>query len=343
MFHIKSIIAAVTLAFFGIGAMQSAQAGITLTYAFDAPSTTFPAAQMRHWKNAVEKRTDGKVNIQLFTGGSLLIAEDMFNGVLKGVADIGLGTPSYDPGRFPLIYGMGFPLNFPNATVASMTYWQLMKEFKPKALDQFKIIALFTTEPAYIQSRKPIRSLDDIQGVKLRGNGSNFTALEKLDANALALPMADAPQAIQTGVIDGILASREVLRDLKLADNLHYVTDYQFGEVAFAAVMSKARWKKLPDSVQKVINELAPEMSKWTGRYHDKDVQDAMEWARNNKNLKVVELEPGQRAKWEKRLETITKNWIAEHANDDVPAGEFMARLKELKARYTKAYKEGEL
>jgi len=343
-FNFKAMMAVAVVAFIGIGFVQTARAAdITLTYAFYAPSTTFPAAQMRHWKKEMEKRTDGRVAVQLYSGGTLLGATDMYDGVLHGVADIGLGTPTYDPGRFPLAYGMSLPVGFPNATVASMTYWQLMKEFKPKAFDKFKIIALFTTEPGYIQSRKSIRSLADIKGAKLRGTGPLYTALQKLGADPVAMPMSDVPQAIQTGVIDGILTSREILRDLKLADSLHYVTDYPTGVYAFAAVMSKSRWKKLPKPVQKVINELAPKMSKWTGHYHDNDVREAMQWAKNKKGLKMVELKPGQKPKWDTRMKSIVQDWLDKHANGDVPAKKFLKRLKEIQAKYTKLYKEGKL
>lgn len=344
MFGFKTVFAAAIVALLGIGSVQSAQAAdITLSYAFYAPSSTFPAAQMRHWKKEVEKRTDSKVAVQLYSGGSLLGATDMYDGVLNGVADIGLGTPTYDPGRFPLAYGMSLPLGFPNATAASKTYWKLMQEFKPKAFDQFKIIALFTTEPGYLQTRKPIRSLEDIQGAKLRGTGPLFTALKKLGADPVAMPMSDVPQAIQTGVIDGILTSREILKDLKLADSLHYVTDYPTGVYAFAAVMSKDRWKKLPDSVKKVINDLAPKMSTWTGHFHDNEVQDAMSWAENEKGLKMVELKQGQEAKWNARMKTIVQSWLDDHAEDDVPARKFLKRLKELKGKYTTQDKEGKL
>lgn len=344
IFSSGSVAATVIVMLFGAGFVQPAQAAdITLTYAFYAPSTTFPAAQMRQWKQDMEKCTDGKVGVQLYSGSTLLGAKDMYDGVLHGIADIGLGTPTNDPGRFPLAYGMSLPVGFSNATVASMVYWQLMKEFKPKALEKFKIITAFTTEPAYIQSREPIRSLDDIQGAKIRANGPLYTVLEKLGADPVAMPMSDVPQAVQTGVIDGIMTSREILEDLKLADSLHYVTDYPTGVYAFVAAMSKSRWNDLPQPVQKCINKLGPKMAKWTGHYHDQDVHEAMLWAENKKGLKMVELEPGQKAKWDAHTQPMVQHWLAQHKDDGVPAKKFLTRLNELKAKYTKLYKEGKL
>src|SRR5690606_11032769 len=92
-------------------------ADITLTYAFFAPAATFPGRQMAHWAEELKKRTNDKVQVRTFPGGSLLSARDMYDGVSKGVADIGLGSPSYDPGRFPLTSGMSLPLGLPSSTV----------------------------------------------------------------------------------------------------------------------------------------------------------------------------------------------------------------------------------
>lgn len=340
LFDFRAIAATAIVAICGFGLIQPAQAAdITLSYAFFAPSTTFPAAQMRHWKEKMEKCTNQKVSVELYPGGTLLGATDMYDGVQYGVADIGLGTPTYDPGRFPLAYGMSLPVGFPSATVASMTYWQLLQEFDPKAFENYKLITAFTTEPGYIMSRKPVRSLEDIQGMKIRATGPLFAVLEKLGADPVAMPMSDVPQAIQTGVIDGIMTSREILKDLKLAESLHYVTDYPTGVYAFVAAMSKSRWKRLPDSVQQCINKLAPKMAKWTGQFHDQEVQKAMEWAKSKKGLKVVELAPGQKAKWDARIGSLVQDWVARHKDDPVPAEKFLKRLKEIKAKYAKQYK----
>lgn len=343
-FSFKSVLATAAVAALGVGFVAPTQAAdVTLTYAFYAPSTTFPAAQMRQWKKDMEQCTDGSVAVQLYSGSTLLGAKDMYDGVLHGIADIGLGTTTNDPGRFPLAYGMSLPVGFQNATVASMVYWQLMQEFKPKALDKFKIITVFTTEPGYIQSRTPIRSLEDIQGKKIRANGPLYNVLQKLGADPVAMPMSDVPQAIQTGVIDGIMTSREILEDLKLADSLHYVTDYPTGVYAFVAAMSKARWKQLSEPVQQCINKLAPKMAKWTGHYHDEDVQGAMKWAQSKKGLKVVELAEGQKAKWDAHIQPLIQHWLQQHENDGVPAKKFLKRLQELKTKYAKLYKEGKL
>jgi len=310
-------------------------ADITLNYAFFAPAGTFPGKQMAHWAEELKKRTNGKVEVRTYPGGTLLGARDMYDGVAKGVADIGLGAPSYDPGRFPLTAGISLPLHFPDATVASQTLWAVTKEFKPKEYDGFKIIAMFTTEPGYIQSRNPVRSLADLSGMKLRAAGTGVTVLKALGAAPVGMPMPEVPQSVQTRVIDGTMTSREVLKDFRLAEQLKYVTDYPTVVVTFAAVMDSKRWDALPPEVKKVIDELAEEMPTWTGHYHDRDnVGAALEWAKKEHGLQVLSLSPQEKAAWDAKLAPLVDEWIREAKAQGLPADRYIARARELRDQF---------
>ena len=313
---------------------------IKLTYAFFAPAGTFPGKQMEHWAQEIKKRTDGQVTVQTFPAGTLLGAQEMYDGVRKGIADIGLGAPSYDPGRFPLTSGVSLPVGFPNATVGSLTLLELTRESQPAEFSDFKIIAMFTTEPGYIQSRKPVRNLDDLKGMKLRAAGTGVPVLKALGAAPVGMPMPEVPQSIQTGVIDGTMTSREVLKDFKLAEMLKYVADYPSVVVSFAAVMKKDRWEKLPPNVQKVIDELAPEMAVWTGQYHDKqNVGGALEWAKKEHGLQVLAIAPAEKAKWDALVKPMVDQWTQEMGAKGLPAEKYLARLRELRDQYAKEYK----
>jgi TRAP-type C4-dicarboxylate transport system substrate-binding protein len=317
----------------------AAAESVRLTYAFFAPAKTFPGRQMDHWAEELAKRTGGKVSVQTFPGSTLLGAREIYDGVLKGIADIGLGAPSYDPGRFPLTSGVSLPVGFPNATVASLTLWELTKEFQPAEYADYKIIAMFTTEPGYIQSRKPVRNLEDLKGMKLRAAGTGVPVLEALGAAPVGMPMPEVPQAVQTGVIDGTMTSREVLQDFKLAEMLRYVADYPTVVVSFAAVMEKKKWERLPADVRKVIDDLGPEMAVWTGQYHDREnVGGALEWAQKEHNLQVLEIPAAEMAKWDERLKPMVDQWVKDMSAKGLPAQEYLSRLRELRDQFAKQY-----
>lgn len=307
---------------------------ITLKYAFFAPAGTFPGKQMTHWAEEVNKRTNGKVKVETFPGGSLLGAREMWDGVTMGVTDIGLSAPSYDPGRFPLTSGMALPLGFENATEASRVLWEVTKEFQPKEFENFKVLAMFTSEPGHIQSKEPVRNTEDLANMRLRATGSGVPVIEALGGSAVGMSMPDVPQAVQTGVIDGTMTSREVLRDFRLAENLKYVTEYPMVVSTFAAVMDKKKWDALPDDVKKVFNELGEEMHAWTGRYHDEEnVNGALEWAQKEQGLTILTLSDEETARWDAKMEPIVDEWIVATEAKGLPAKQYIERIKELQKK----------
>ena len=335
---ISILLVSMAAGMFALATPPAAQAAeINLTYAFFAPDRTFPGRQMTHWAEQLGKRTGGKVAVKTFPGSTLLGAREMYDGVTKGVADIGLGAPSYDPGRFPLTSGVSLPMGFTSATVASRTLWELTKEFNPKEYENFKVIAMFTTEPGYIQSRAPVRNAADLKGMKLRAAGTGVPVLKALGAAPVGMPMPDVPQAVQTGVIDGTMTSREVLQDFKLAGSLKYVTDYPTVVVTFAAVMDRKRWEKLPADVKKVIDELAAEMPVWTGDYHDnKNVGAALRWAKKEHQLQILPLAADEGARWDAKLAPMEADWVKEMSAKGLPAARYLARLRELRDQFSK-------
>jgi len=335
---LSGLFAALATGLFGMTVPVAAQAAeITLTYAFFAPAKTFPARQMTHWAEQLAKRTNGKVDVKTFPGGTLLGAKDMYDGVTKGVADIGLGSPSYDPGRFPLTSGVALPVGFITATQASRTLWALTKEFKPKEYEGFKVIAMFTTEPGFIQTKTAVRNAGDLAGMKLRAAGTGVPVLKALGAAPIGMPMPEVPQSVQTGVINGTMTSREVLQDFKLAESLKFVTDYPTVVVAFAAVMDQKKWDKLPADVKKVIDELAEEMPGWTGNYHDNEnVGAAMAWAAKEHKLQVVPLAADERARWDGKLKPMEDEWVKEMSAKGLPAAAYLKRMRELRDQFAK-------
>ncbi|MBW1730791.1 MAG: C4-dicarboxylate ABC transporter substrate-binding protein, partial [Deltaproteobacteria bacterium] len=109
---------------------------IKLTYANFPPAPTFPCVQMERWKKEVEKRTNGKVLVQTFPGGTLLGAKNMMDGIIAGLADIGCLCMAYQPGRFMITNATSLPLGIPNSLVGSLVLWDIYKKYQPKAFSK---------------------------------------------------------------------------------------------------------------------------------------------------------------------------------------------------------------
>ncbi|WP_428912381.1 TRAP transporter substrate-binding protein [Niallia sp. Krafla_26] len=306
---------------------------IELNYAFFAPAGTFPAVQMEKWAEEVEKRTDGKVKVNTFPGGSLLTAENMYDGVANGLADIGLSSTTYEPGRFPLLAISDMPSGYPNAAVASKVVADLVNEYPPDALKDFKIITAFASEPAYIQSQKPVESLADVKGKQLRISGATTDLFTELGASPVGMSQGEVAEALQTGIVDGYVSSREVLKDMKYAEMVNYVTDYPLTLNTFVAVMNKSKWDSLPEDVKTVIDELNKEMTDFTGDYLDTYVDEVLKWSEAEHNIEVVSLK--DKDKWDEIGQKLQLDAVKKAEESGLPGKEYHERLKELVEKYS--------
>ncbi len=313
---------------------MSQAAPIKLTYANFPPAPTFPCVQMERWKKEVEKRTNGKVSVQTFPGGTLLKAKAMMDGVVNGVADIGCLCMAYQPGRFRVTNAVALPLGLPNSEVASLTLWDLYEKYQPKGFKKVKVLTMFTTAPSNIMSKIPIRNLEELKGVPIRASGGAAQILKAWGANRVGMPMPETPEALQKGVVKGLFSSLEVMKDFKFAELCKYVTMTQVPVYPFAVVMNMDKWNSLPKDVQKVFDDLRVEQAKWTGNYMDNHVKAAMKWSVETQGVKVFDLTKEQKAKWDALLEPITAKWIEANGAKGLPAQAIVDDIKSIAKKY---------
>ena len=306
---------------------------ITLTYANFPPASTFPCVQMEHWKQEIEKRTNGKVKVQTFPGGTLLGPKNMVDGVISGVADIGNFAMSYQPGRFPVSAAIDLPLGFPNAKAASLTLFDLIQKYQPAEFKDVKIITLFTCSPSDIMTSKPVKSLADLKGMELRCAGTGVEIMKQLGATPIAMPQSETPDAIQKGVVKGMVSSLEILQDLNFAAYCPYATKLNLFVVSFAVIMNKGKWESLPADVKKVIDDMAREQALWTGTYADSHVQEALIWAKAKNKHEVLTLPEAETAKIPEMLKPVIDNYISQTNKTGLPAEQILNDIKAIKEK----------
>lgn len=312
---------------------------ITLKYANFPPATTFPCVQMERWAKEVEKRTNGKVKVQTFPGGTLLPAKNIFDGVVSGTADIGNFAMSYQPGRFPLSEAIDLPIGFTSARAASMALHDLIEKYKPKEFEKVKVITLFTCPPADLMTKTPVRSLSDLKGMELRASGTGAAVLKRLGATPVGMPQSEAPEAIQKGVVKGNVSSMEILKDFNFAAYLPYATEANLFVVTFAVVMNNDKWNSLPADVKKVIDDLRREQAEWTGKYVDNHVQEALKWSKEKYKHQLLKLPDKDIAEIKTLLKPMIDEYIKKVNAQGMPGEQIIKDVYALKEKYEKQYK----
>jgi TRAP-type C4-dicarboxylate transport system substrate-binding protein len=207
----------------------------------------------------VEERTNGRVKIQYFAGGSLLKAPRMYEGVVTGISDIGLAHVEYTPGRFPVTEVCDLPLGFPSGWVANQVVNDFYHHFKPKEWDKVHILWMHASNPNVVISKKPVRSLADMKGLTIRAPGRVGNTIKALGATPAPTPIMEVYDGIAKGVLDGVNTPYETLRSFRFAEVAKYVTtSWQVGNLyTFYVAMNKDKYNSLPPDIKQIFDELS--------------------------------------------------------------------------------------
>ena len=310
---------------------------IKLTYANFPPASTFPCVQMERWAKEVEQRTKGAVKVQTFAGGTLLPAKNIFDGVITGTADIGNFAMSYQPGRFLVSEAVDLPIGFTSAKAASLALYDLIEKY-PKEFEKVKLLTLFTCPPADFMTSKPVKSLKDLKGMELRVSGTGAEAVKRLGGIPIAMPQSETPEALQKGVVKGVVSSMEILKDFNFAAYTPYATDTNLFVVTFAVVMNLEKWNSLPADVKKIFDDLRRDQAEWTGNYVDGHVQEALKWSKEKYNHQVLNLPASEKAQIPGLVKPMIDDYVKRVTAAGINGSQVMQDLYKFKEKYEKQF-----
>ena len=93
---------------------------------------THPMSVLSGWFcDEVKKRTNGRVEITYYPGGTLLTAPKMYDGITTGIADMGLSHFSIHGAAFPVMEVFDLPLGFPSGWVATQVATDFLTNTNP--------------------------------------------------------------------------------------------------------------------------------------------------------------------------------------------------------------------
>ncbi len=171
------------------------------------------------WKKWVEEATEGRVKVVVEYG--LGHPKTMFELVEDGVVDAAFSFHGYVPGRFKLTQAVEQPLLGASAEAASVAHWRIHQKYFAKAEehDGLELIGLFTHGPGQIHMAKPVASLAELQGKKIRlGGGVQAELGHRMGLTAVGAPAPKVYEMMQQGVIDGVFIPMIDQKSLRLKE-----------------------------------------------------------------------------------------------------------------------------
>jgi len=304
---------------------------VKLSYSVFFPPSHIQCKTAEAWAEEVKNRTDGSVEITLYPAGTLTKAPQCYEGVVNGISDIGMSCFAYTRGRFPVMEGLDLPLGYPSGMVATKTATAFAREIAPEELSDVKLIYIHAHGPGILASKKPVKSLDDIQGLKVRATGLSSKIVQALGGTPVAMSQPETYEALQKGVVEATFCPVETLKGWKQGEVVEAVTDTSaIGyTTSMFVVMNKDSWAKLSPEQQAIVTEVSDEWVAKHGAAWDQADAEGQAFI-NELGRETIKLADEQNQKLKEAVQPILDEYIKNMDEKGLPGQEYLAKLQTL-------------
>jgi TRAP-type C4-dicarboxylate transport system substrate-binding protein len=326
-FFLFFMVATLCVALLPTGALAAEAAPIKLTFSIFFPPTHGQTKAAMDWAKEIEKLTHNKVQITVFPGGTLTKAPQCYSGVVNGISDLGFSLFAYTRGRFPVMAAVDLPMGYPNGKVASKVAQEFAKTFNPEELNDVKVLYLHAHGPGLLHTKKPVRKLEDLKGMKIRATGLSAKVVQALGGVPVAMPQGQTYESLKKGVVEGTFGPMEVLKGWKQAEVIKYTTEcYSVGyTTTFFVVMNLDKWKSLPADIQKIFETVSEKYVDVHGKVWDSTDEEGRKYTLSLGN-EIIPLSDEESARWRKAAEPVINDYITDTPNGDA----YVNKIKEL-------------
>jgi TRAP-type C4-dicarboxylate transport system substrate-binding protein len=300
-----------------------------LTYSVFFPPTHVQAKLASAWADEIKTRTGGKVQITVFSGGSLTKADQCYQGVADGVSDIGMSAFAYTRGRFPLLEGLDLPVGYPDGVSATRIANALYAKYQPAECKGVKMLYIHAHGPGVLASKKPVLGLADLKGLKVRATGFSAKVVESLGGSPVSMPQGETYEALQKGVVDATFCPIETLKGWKQGEVINCMTDSKcIGyTTAFFVAINKEKWAALPADIQKTFETVSAEwIAKHGQAWNDAD-DEGLAYLKELKR-DILPLTPAEQTLWIERVAPLLQDFSARAEQKALPGTAFLNDLK---------------
>src|ERR1700761_7552362 len=243
---------------------------------FGPPQSYFYAEVLIPWMDAVNKDSNGTLDIKYFGGGVLGNASNMYDSVLTGAADIGWALLGSVPGKFTKASVVELPFGYDLGEVGAVSLWRLYaKGVIASDFDEVKLFGLTAWPGAEVQTKsKKVMTLEDMKGLKLRASGRwQAATVTAFGATPVNIPVDEVYQAMDRGVIDGLWSSLVATSQFRVDELAKYFLDAPLNGGGGMLIMKKESFDKLPPDAQAALEKHSGEsLSRALGRSNDGEV-----------------------------------------------------------------------
>lgn len=272
-------------------------------------------------------QSDGDLTIRVYPGGELGPGPvEQYARVVQGVADMAWGLAGYNSAQFPLSMIVELPGVVDAAGTGYAAMWRVYDDYLSGEFPGTRPLALWTSEPNVLIMRdRDVRTPEDLAGLRVRVSGAfPGQVIEALGATPVQMPANEMYNAMQTGLIDGIMTGASAIQDFRINEVAQsYTTGPSLGNILFYVVMNEPRYQGLSDAQKAALDaSVRYDLSQsgeigWNGR-----ADETLDMLRADPSKTVIDLTDEESAAFNAITVALTETVIADLDARGLPATE---------------------
>ena len=223
----------------------------------------------------IAENTNGQVQIELFSMGAIVKTHEMLGATRDGVLDALVSSVGYYRGAVPVldvIDGLPFSWESPQDLHEVYTKYGL-SELPRQALADYGVHLLGhqaeAGEGLGLMAPKPIKTLADLKGLKMRSHGAFLDWWKALGAETVSMAFPEVYAAIATGTIDAVATAWGGQLDMKFYELVKFgVIPYQAGATGGGIYINQKSWDDLGPELQGIITKTYEDWRDWDITVH---------------------------------------------------------------------------
>ena len=298
---------------------------IDLSYSIFFPAPHKHSVLANEWGKEIEKRTNGRVKVTMHYGGTLTPADKCYDGVMRGISDVGMSVCGYTRGRFPLTEVVELPLGHKSGSAITKVINEYIQKFRPKEFGDVKMMYMHAHGPGFLHTKKAVNKLEDVKGMKIRAFGAVTKIVNALGGAPVSMPMGETYEALSRGVVEASIAPYEALQGWKWGEVVKFTTEVwgMAYSSAFFIAMNKDKWNALPPDIQKIIEKVNEEWAEKQGKAWDEIDKAGKDFTLKLGN-KIITVSVDENRKWERALKPLYDEYVKNMKDKGLPGDEVL-------------------
>lgn len=297
---------------------------------FVPTSHAMHAEVIEPWAKELEKATEGRVKITIFPGATLAKPADLYDSTVTGIADFVYTLPAYSPGKMPLSEGPELPFLFGSAKHVTETLyglWEKFPEFR-KEYGEVKMCWLWAGDPGQLFTKKPVRTMADLKGMKIRVHGPATKDLASaFGASPITSPVGEQYEMLKRGVIDGVFTPWSASLHFRLYEVTSHVTIMNAYVPIMVSVMNKETFEKLSPKDKKTLDDMLGKNVAIKGATIYDDLALKSIDTHKKAGIQVYELPSAELEKWRIAADPLYKAWATKMEGKGLPGKRFFDEM----------------